>query len=232
MLFNFFHKKKQNNKSAFIEKYSSELKCYIDAHYMAEEMPLVSPMMCASLSMAKPSMAELSAAAPELGSPKHAAPIHSPAGKLKSLRSCEKAICAEELCDEVYEDQFEEFESKISERVKHIQDGFSEYLLYLIEARGMTNSEVYKRAAVDKKLFSKIKNNPDYHPTKMVAMCLCVGAKLNLDDTRDLLARAGYALSPSDLTDIIFSFFIEQEHFDVIDIDIMLEEYGQPCIIE
>ena len=53
---------------------------------------------------------------------------------------------------------------------------------------------------MDKKTFSKIKNHADYHPQKMTAMCLCMGAKLNLDETRDLLARAGYALSPCDKT--------------------------------
>ena len=121
--------------------------------------------------------------------------------------------------------------SKLEERMRHLSDTFSEYLLYLIQEKNMTNAEVYKRAIVDKKVFSKIKNNADYHPQKLTAMCLCVGAKLNLDETRDLLARAGYALSPCDKTDVIFSFFIENEYYDMIDLDIQLEEHGLPCII-
>ena len=88
-----------------------------------------------------------------------------------------------------------------------------------------------KRAIVDKKIFSKIKNNIDYHPQKLTALCLCVGAKLNLDEAKDLLARAGYALSPCDKTDIIFSYFIENEIYDMIELDIQLEEHGLPCII-
>ena len=96
----------------------------------------------------------------------------------------------------------------------------------------MTNSEVYRRAIITKQLFSKIKLNAKYHPDKGTAMRLCVGAKLNLDETKDLLARAGYALSPCDKRDIIFSFFIEHEVYDMIEIDIALEEHGLPCFIE
>lgn len=119
----------------------------------------------------------------------------------------------------------------LDERMKHMSDTFSEYLLYLIESKGMTNVEVYKRAIVDKKVFSKIKNNPDYHTEKMTAMCLCIGAKLNLDETKDLLARAGYALSPCDKTDIIFQYFIEKGIYDMIELDIVLEEHGLKCLI-
>ncbi|MBQ2099501.1 MAG: hypothetical protein II477_00355, partial [Lachnospiraceae bacterium] len=136
---------------------------------------------------------------------------------------------------QVLEDECMDFEevheSKLAERMKHLSDTFSQYLLYLIEQKDMTNAEVYKRALVDKKIFSKIKNNEDYHPQKITALCLCVGARLNLDETRDLLARAGYALSPCDKTDIIFSYFIENEIYDMIELDIQLEEHGLPCII-
>ena len=125
----------------------------------------------------------------------------------------------------------EEHESRLEERMKHLSDTFSEYLLYLIKDKNMDNVEVYKRAIVDKKIFSKIKNNVNYHPQKLTALCLCVGAKLNLDESKDLLARAGYALSPCDMTDIIFSYFIENEIYDMIELDIQLEEHGLPCII-
>ena len=125
----------------------------------------------------------------------------------------------------------EEMERRLADRMKHMSDSFPEYLLYLIRQKGMKNSEVYKRAIVDKKVFSKIKNNPDYHPQKLTALCLCVGARLNMDEPRDLLARAGYALSPCSKTDIIFSYFIEHGIYDMIELDIQLEEHGLPCII-
>ncbi len=122
-------------------------------------------------------------------------------------------------------------ENGLNERMQHLEDTFSEYLLYLIDSRGMSYPDVYKRALVDKKVFSKIKNNPDAHPKKITAMCLCVGAKLNLDQAKDLLARAGYALSPCDKTDIIFSYFLENKIYDMIELDIQLEEHGLPCLI-
>ena len=125
-----------------------------------------------------------------------------------------------------------EHESKLEERMRHLSDTFSQYLMYLIKEKGLENAEVYRRAIVDKKVFSKIKNNPDYHPQKLTALCLCVGAGLNLDESKDLLARAGYALSPCDKTDIIFSYFIENEIYDMLELDIQLEEHGLPCIIQ
>jgi len=135
---------------------------------------------------------------------------------------------------DLYEEDaaFEEMQRQLSERMEHMSDTFPEYLFYLISKKGLENADVYKRAIVDKKLFSKIKNNPGYHPQKLTALCLCIGAKLNMDESRDLLARAGYALSPCDKTDIIFSFFIEHQIYDMIELDIQLEEHGLPCIIQ
>lgn len=146
--------------------------------------------------------------------------------------SCVRSFREESVpCEDYYEFN-EELETGLSERLNHLTDTFTEYLLYLIDRKGMTNADVYKRAIVDKKVFSKIKNNPDYHPQKITALCLCVGAKLNIDETKDLLARAGYALSPCDKIDVIFSYFIEKEIYDMIELDICLEEHGLKCIIE
>lgn len=141
--------------------------------------------------------------------------------------------CADEDAFDLWDDEDSalELEKKLNERLSHKADTFSEYLLYLIQSKNMTNVEVYKRACLTKQYFHKINKNKDFHPEKIKALLLCVGAKLNLDETKDLLARAGYALSPADLTDIIFTFFIEHKHYDVIDIDIQLEEHGLPCII-
>lgn len=152
---------------------------------------------------------------------------------------CKKESAAENLSlredlleDEASLDFEEQHESRLEERMQHLSDTFSQYLLYLIREKKMENAEVWKRAIVDKKVFSKLKSHPDYHPQKLTALCLCVGAKLNLDETKDLLARAGYALSPCDKTDIIFSYFIENGIYDMIELDIQLEEHGLPCIIE
>ena len=141
--------------------------------------------------------------------------------------------CDEEEASDLWSDEESALalEKKLNERLEHKADTFSEYLLYLIASKNMTNVEVYKRACLTKQYFHKLNKNKNFHPEKSKALLLCVGAKLNLDETKDLLARAGYALSPADLTDIIFSFFIEHKHYDVIDIDIQLEEHGLPCII-
>lgn len=167
------------------------------------------------------------------------------AGRQKAGRSvllrekanfCEMApalTVPEEVCDGAPDEEvlFEERESALEERMRHLSDTFQEYLMYLIESKGLSNADVYKRAYLTKQLFSKIKLNTDYHPDKGTALRLCVGAELNLDETKDLLARAGYALSPSDKRDVIFSFFIEQGIYDMLDIDIALENYGLPCFI-
>ena len=153
---------------------------------------------------------------------------------LEENEDLEEALWAEGSAEKKLEEEDSailELERRLKERMAHMSDTFPEYLMYLIQKNGLDNADVYKRAIVDKKVFSKIKNNPDYHPKKMTALCLCIGAKLNIDESKDLLARAGYALSPCDKTDIIFSYFIENKIYDMIELDIQLEEYGLPCII-
>ncbi len=171
---------------------------------------------------------------PHAAAPKEAAPCETAAPEFLAARKKPAMYSKPAAGAMIYdEDDYEDrLKRELDERMKHLSDTFTEYLLYLIEQQGMTNAEVWNRACIDKKVFSKIKNNVNYHPQKRTALQLCVGAKLNLDNTKDLLARAGYALSPSDIQDVIFSYFIEKEIFDILEIDIMLEEYGLPCIIE
>lgn len=142
----------------------------------------------------------------------------------------EPIIMAQDCCD-VGNYFFEENESALQERIHHMSDTFQEYLFYLIEQKGLTNAQVYTDAYISKQTFSKIKQNKDYHPEKTTALQLCIGAKLNIDETKDLLARAGYAISPCDLRDIIIAFFIEHEMYDMTEIEIALEEHGVPCFV-
>jgi hypothetical protein len=136
--------------------------------------------------------------------------------------------------DDLYEaEEDDAFGEAIRERLKHTEDPFGVYLLYLIRQKGMTNAQVYNNALITKQAFAKLNKDPKkYHPDKITALRYCVGAKLNIDETKDLLARAGYALSPSDKRDIIFAYFITNEVYDLIDIDIQMEEYGLPCMIK
>ena len=119
-------------------------------------------------------------------------------------------------------------EAELKEKIFHMSDTFSEYLFDLIKKKHLTNVEVYTKALVSKKVFSKIKNDSEYHPNKFTALSLCIGAQLNITETNELLMRAGYALSTSDITDIIFQYYIEKQRYDMIDILIYLEECGIP----
>ena len=115
---------------------------------------------------------------------------------------------------------------KLKDLVKHPQETFQQMLLRLIQEKGMTNAEVYQKANQDKKLFSKIKHDEHYQPKKKTAMAFALALELSLDETIDLLARAGYAFSPSSPFDMAIQYFIETGKFNIYDIEIILFDLG------
>ena len=107
---------------------------------------------------------------------------------------------------------------------------FRDKLFELIDARGLTDPEVYKRANIDRKLFSKIRSSEDYTPKKKTALALAVALKLSLAETEDLIARAGYALSPSSRFDTIIKYFITHSDYDIYKINATLFLYDEPLL--
>lgn len=119
---------------------------------------------------------------------------------------------------------------KLEDLLDEVEDTFSESLLRWIMKKDKSNPEVYKKANMDRKLFSKILNNKDYKPSKMNAIAIAIALELNLDETKDFIGRAGYALTHSSKFDIIIEWFIMQGNYDVFEINEVLFAFDQPLI--
>lgn len=135
------------------------------------------------------------------------------------------------MCDEAIVPQKKEISSvaakTLHEYLQQRDQSFQEMLFDLIDRCGMTDVECYKRANVDKRIFSKIKSNKDYRPSKQTAIAFAISLHLDLDETQALLATVGFTLSKSTVFDKIIRYFIQTEHYDVFEINEALFEFDQ-----
>ncbi|MBR1579818.1 MAG: hypothetical protein IJ668_04900 [Selenomonadaceae bacterium] len=120
--------------------------------------------------------------------------------------------------------------AQLSKVLARREKSFSDELNDLIRERGLTTVEVYNRAQINRQLFSKISSNPDYRPKKMTALALAIALELTLEQTKDFIARAGYALTRSSVTDLVIEFFINRKIYNVMAINEVLYDLQEPIL--
>lgn len=116
----------------------------------------------------------------------------------------------------------------IEDLMGQMEETFSQRLLRMIDEREMTDSEAYSKAHVDRRHFSKIRKDVNYAPNKKTVLAFTIALELSLDEAKDLLRSAGFALSRSSKTDIIVAYFLQNKIYDMFEINDVLYAYGQP----
>ena len=139
---------------------------------------------------------------------------------------------AEEECDILLSEPFHarQAERSLQDVMAQVGETWQQSLFRYIDEKEFTDTEVYKRANVDRKLFSKIRSNEQYQPKKITAVAFALALRLNLDEAKDFIGRAGYAFSPGSRFDLIVEYYIGIKEYDSYIINATLFEYDQPLI--
>lgn len=192
-----------DNRDSFSigQKFFSEIKKYIDDHYVEDSEKVCEKVYGKVYEEALPMMASLA--------PMASAPAQDMASKDVSKNLFELGRRKRNLDD----------------LINNLDETFSQMLLRLIDERGLKDSVVYKKANIDRRHFSKIRNNINYLPTKKTVFSFAIALKLSLDETKDLMNKAGYSISKSSKFDVIISYFLENSIYDIFEINEVLFMY-------